>query len=104
MDKDCFICLEPDNIVTNRDIIYSVKNHKFTFNCKCITYTHQKCMQDWITYSQICPICRQNLAIYKSKIIIVFNFCFYVFQIICRIYVIGFFVGIVIWHYGKIRY
>lgn len=101
MDKECFICLEPNNIVTNKDCVYSVKNQKFIFNCKCVTYTHQKCMQDWITHCQICPICRHKLPIYKSKITIFFNICFYVFQIICRIYVIVFCAGIFIWYTVK---
>jgi hypothetical protein len=70
MDRECFICLSPNNIITNRDRSFYIEFTSYRFDCKCITYTHDACMKKWIHYSQICPICRTNLHSHQNKVII----------------------------------
>lgn len=70
MDRECFICLSPNNIITNRDRSFYIDHTSYRFDCKCITYTHDACMKKWIQYSQICPICRTNLHSHQNKVVI----------------------------------
>lgn len=63
MDQECFICLEPNKVVNSRERTYYIKKFKYTFDCKCITYTHEKCMQKWISRTPKCPICRNQLHV-----------------------------------------
>ena len=63
MDQECFICLEPNKVINSRERTYYIKNFKYTFDCKCTTYTHEKCMQKWISRTPKCPICRNELQV-----------------------------------------
>ena len=63
MEHECFICLEPNKVVNSRERTYYIKKFKYTFDCKCTTYTHVKCMQKWISRTPKCPICRNELQV-----------------------------------------
>jgi hypothetical protein len=73
MENECFICLEPNKVVNSRERTYYIKKYIYTFECKCITYSHEKCMQRWIASMPICPICRNRLFIKKNWIVTVID-------------------------------
>ena len=70
MDRECLICLSPNNIITSKDRSFYIESTCYRFDCKCIVYTHDACMKKWIKYSQICPICRTNLHVHKNKVVV----------------------------------
>jgi hypothetical protein len=57
---ECIICLESDSVST-KNLFYFVKNNIYMCNCKCVVYTHTRCMQIWLENSPKCPICRYTL-------------------------------------------
>jgi hypothetical protein len=90
MDRECFICLEPNKVVNSRERAYYIKKYKYTFECKCITYTHEKCMQRWIVSMPICPICREKLHVKKNLIVTVldvFKKIIIIFVKVCIVFV-----------------
>jgi hypothetical protein len=81
VDNVCLICWLPNNTKT------PVKNMKeFTFiitSCDCNALFHDKCLNQWLTNSTSCPICRK--IVIKNTIqncpnyIIIKGFIFYFF-------------------------
>ena len=89
-ETECIICLE-SNQVANNHSFYFVKNKIYVFKCKCVVYTHTKCMQTWIENTPKCLICRCNLPCYPGKMIILFcktliKSCIVVFLIVICIF------------------
>lgn len=88
MEQECFICLEPNKVINSREHAYYIKKHRYTFKCKCITYTHKKCMQNWISRTPKCPICRNKLQVHINwyygfgQFIILYIKVFIVFYIV----------------------
>ncbi len=73
MDRECFICLEPNKVLNSRERTYYIQKYKYSFDCSCRTYTHEKCMQTWIEHTPICPICRHSLHIKKNYVVIILD-------------------------------
>lgn len=74
--KICFICYE--NVLINnnsRETPINLYNNKYYLkNCRCDSFIHKKCLDDWYNLHKSCPICRKSVIKNEQVIIIILNY------------------------------
>ena len=63
--KDCPICLS--NVTLNPDGVTNQALPKVFYQTPCGHDFHKKCLTEWVTYKDICPICRGPLPILSEE-------------------------------------
>jgi len=65
LNLQCLICL--NNSSNTKDEIKQINDMHFLKKpCKCICYSHHKCIESWIATNSVCPICKGPLLFPKT--------------------------------------